>query len=84
MGVAIFFLQQARQQRPLQVPSVRTVLLLLLIFALAWIATLIACFRGGTTMFDDRPKGHLATSFVVGSLTAFIAFIVLLLAGFFV
>jgi len=83
MCVVIWFIQQARQQKPIHTATPRTLLALLALFVLAWLATLIACRMGGTTMGDHRPKGHVATSVAVSTLTAFVGAIVFMLLGFF-
>ena len=87
ISIAVFSIQEVRHGRSLEAPNGRIVLLAIAVFALVWLATLIACVLGGTTIFDDYRGGssgwqvRLPTSLVVGFLTAFIAFIVLLLAG---
>jgi hypothetical protein len=87
MGIAAFVIQEVRHGRSLETPNARMVFLALAVFALTWLATFIACVLGGTTATDDYDGGssgwqvRVPTSFAVGFLTAFIAFIVLLLAG---
>ena len=81
LGLAVFCLQRLWQQEPLEIPTGRTVLTAGAIFALSWLATLVACWLGGTTSSDDMKPGHLPTSLIVAFLTGFVAFIVFLLAG---
>jgi hypothetical protein len=90
LTVAIFCFQQLAHGRSLKVPNGRVLLVALAVFAIAWLATLIACALGGTTASDAYPRGpsgpqrRLPTSFVIAILTGFIASIVFLIAGLFV
>lgn len=87
MTLLIAVFQRARRGRPVEIPSGRTLTLMLVGFAIVWAVTFVACSMGATTSSDDLggpssgPKARMPGTLVVATITGMLTFIAMLFAG---